>query len=200
MTNDEIYGLFCAADYSNLKLLQVLADVAGIDVHELLNIIEKKENGIMAQHKWTDEENAELMRLHGYGVKCGVIAAKFGTSEANIRWRIRMLRKKGVQGTTDNPDNTDTTLIGAIAQSEADNPTNAAIVDEIEAVENEAVENLHPCRNVYEMARDAIVEIERMAGGMVADRIEITAIDNRISAAARDEECNEVTFSRRLEE
>ncbi|MDD4414653.1 MAG: hypothetical protein PHR14_08960 [Oscillospiraceae bacterium] len=100
----------------------------------------------------------------------------------------------------DNPDSTDTTLIGAIAQSEADKPVNAAIVDEIEAVENEAVENLHPRRSVYEMARDAINEIERMAGGMVADRIEITAIDNRISAAVRDEECNEVTFSRRLEE
>ena len=148
----------------------------------------------MAQHKWTDEENAELMRLHGYGVKCGVIAAKFGTSEANIRWRIRMLRKKGVQGTTDNPDNSDTTLIGAIAQSEADNPTNAAIVDEIEAVEN-----LHPRRSVYEMARGAINEIERMAGGMVADRIEITACENRISAAVSDEDFNEVTFSRRLE-
>ena len=103
----------------------------------------------------------------------------------------------------DTPDGTDTTLIGAIAQSEADKPVNAAIVDEIEAVEKEAVEKLHPCRNVrnvYEMARDAIVEIERMAGGMVADRIEITACENRISAAVRDEECNEVTFSRRLEE
>ena len=31
---------------------------------------------------------------------------------------------------------------------------------------------------------------------MVADRIEIS-IENRISAAVRDEECNEVTFSRR---
>ena len=51
MTTDEIYGLFCAADYSKLKLLQVLADVAGIDVHELINIIEKKENGTVAQHK-----------------------------------------------------------------------------------------------------------------------------------------------------
>jgi hypothetical protein len=100
----------------------------------------------------------------------------------------------------DNPDNADTTLIGAIAQSEADNPTNAAIVDEIEAVENEAVENLRPRRSVYEMARGAINEIERVAGGMVADRIEITACENRISAAVRDEECNEVTFSRRLEE
>ena len=35
---------------------------------------------------------------------------------------------------------------------------------------------------------------------MVADRIEIKAVENRISAAVRDEECNEVTFSRRLEE
>ena len=42
MTTDEIYGLFCAADYSKLKLLQVLADVVGIDVYELINIIEKK--------------------------------------------------------------------------------------------------------------------------------------------------------------
>ena len=147
------------------------------------------------------------MRLHGSGVNCGALAAKFGTSEANILWRVRMLRKKGVQGTTDNPDNTDTTLIGAIAQSEADN-TNRQLAelcdtpDPTPAPEAALREKLHPCRNVrsvYEMARGAINEIERMAGGMVADRIEITACEKRISAAVRDEDFNEVTLSRRLE-
>ena len=131
------------------------------------------------------------------------------------------------------------TAIEKAAEEVPDKPVNIAIVDENEAVENEAAEKLHgetiadkcescryntgdyvchphcsgcngrskfesaqdkPCRSVYEMARDAIVEIERMAGGMVADRIEIKAVENRISAAVRDEECNEVTFSRRLEE
>jgi hypothetical protein len=48
-------------------------------------------------HKWSDEENAELMRLHDKGVKNNKLAIVFKTTPGNIGWRIRELKKKAAQ-------------------------------------------------------------------------------------------------------
>jgi hypothetical protein len=45
-------------------------------------------------HKWSDAENAELMRLHDKGVKNSKLAIVFKTTPGNIGWRIRELKKK----------------------------------------------------------------------------------------------------------
>lgn len=117
MTRDEIYDLYCKGEYSKPKHLQVLADVAGIDMYELLNIIKQKENDKMAQHKWTDEENAELLRLANNGATPQELASVFNTSAANISWRVNMLRRKQPKEAAKVNDDI---LAGAIAQSYAD--------------------------------------------------------------------------------
>lgn len=48
-------------------------------------------------HKWSDAENAELMRMHEKGVKNSKLAIVFKTTPGNIAWRIRKLKKKAVQ-------------------------------------------------------------------------------------------------------
>jgi hypothetical protein len=48
-------------------------------------------------HKWSDEENAELMRLHKQGVTNNELAFVFKTTPGNIAWRIRELKKKAAQ-------------------------------------------------------------------------------------------------------
>ena len=48
-------------------------------------------------HKWSDEENAELMRLHEKGVTNTKLAMVFKTTPGNISWRIRELKKKAAQ-------------------------------------------------------------------------------------------------------
>ena len=48
-------------------------------------------------HKWSDEENAELMRLHDKGAKNNKLAIVFKTTPGNISWRIRQLEKKAAQ-------------------------------------------------------------------------------------------------------
>lgn len=63
-------------------------------------------------------------------------------------------------------------------------------------VEQQAV----PRRNVYKTAHDAIDRIEAMAHGIAAERIEIKVDTKRVSATVRSEDCDEVTFSRRVGE
>lgn len=117
MTEGEICRSYREAKWP-LRQIQVLADLNATKREAIIEILERK-GEIMAK-KWNDEDNRVLIERANAGATTAELAKEYGTTVGNIYWRISMLRKKGVQGTTDNPDNTDTTLIGAIAQSEAD--------------------------------------------------------------------------------
>ncbi len=79
MTHDDIRDLYRRADYSKPKLLQVLADVAGVTVKELKIIIE--EENIL---KWTDKQNELYNRMTAEGATINQIANAMGVKIQSI--------------------------------------------------------------------------------------------------------------------
>ncbi len=104
MTHDDIRTLYHNADYSKPKLLQVLADVAGITAAELKIIIKAEDE--KDNMKWTDEQREKYDRLSKTGMNTKELAAAVGVPRQAIydqRANKKLKVKKAYEIINDEP-------------------------------------------------------------------------------------------------
>ncbi len=128
MIHDDIRTLYHNADYSKPKLLQVLADVAGITMDELKQIIKEGDENIMPKGtRWTPEQHQIYNRMTAENAKACDIAKAMGVPAKAVYAKQYAKGKQGKPATINEDFDAEFPVNDKYADCDVKFPINAKI-------------------------------------------------------------------------